>query len=149
MDIYKFMDNPEWTRVLLIRQALLQSGFWKTEPIQDIINQIDACIGVIKFDYDHINNCITVQVRKTMLKKNNMEHNVLYYYPLISYIMNSIMIKYKPSILSCLANYFSIQNINNTRELFDLYNWITSGSSCLSNLVNVQCVGDNIIQIVL
>ena len=149
MDINKMMSNPEWTRVLQIRQALLQNGFWNTETINTIITSIDACIGVIKFDYDHLRNCITIQIRKTLLKKNGMTHDVLSYYPLVSSIMTNIMVMYKKSILACLANYFGISNINNCKELFDLYNWMLSDSACISNLVNIQCVGDNVVQIIL
>lgn len=149
MDIYKMMDNAEWTRVLQVRQALLQYGFWTTETIQEIINHIDACIGVIKFDYDQSNNCITIQIRKTMLKKSNMKHDSLSYYPLLSNIMINIMLSHKVLVLDCLAKYFNIPSINNCKELYDLYNWVTSGSYCLSNMANVQCVGDNVIQIIL
>jgi len=131
--------------VLKVREAMLREGFWDQETVNRFAVLFQQFIDIIKYDYDPITNSILFKIKKTTVKKMpNYRAEAMFYYNAVGNAIMILLKEYKDKIIFCLGRYFDKET-----NIYELYSDIVSNSMYMYNLTNVQCIYDNIVQVVL
>lgn len=137
--------------VLHVREALIKNNFWDQETVARFIELFQGYIECIKYDYDPASFTISLRIKKTAVRKiPNYRAEVQFYYNIIGQIMMVILKDYKDKIIKCLMSYFNPNNDDITyQSVYNTYFTMTTNPTYLYNLANVQCIMDNVVQIIL
>lgn len=137
---YQMFDN-----VLKTREALLRGNFWDQNIVNRFIELFSQFIDILKADYDPITFSINIKIKKTTVKKMpNYRAESIFYYNAVGNAMMILLKEQKDRVIDCLAKQFNI-----SASVYDLYFCIINDVTYVYNLTNVQCISDNIVQIVL
>ena len=139
---------PILLSVLKVREALLKGNFWDQNTADRFMQLFQQFVEILKYDFDPIGYTINIKIKKTAAKKmNNYSPNALFYYNIIGNIMMLILKENKERVIYCLQNYRDEYYPNGS--VYDVYFALISNPTYLYNLANVQCIMDNVVQIIL
>lgn len=129
---YNYMNN-----VLALRESLINGGFWDQETINKFVELFSQAVKIDSYEVNY--SGFTIQMKLHMTKKKHNLYNALYFYPIIGSVMKS------------LINWNSLRfmQIVTSAKYYDIYSKIINDERLLCNLCNVQCIGSDVIQIVL
>jgi hypothetical protein len=138
------------TNVLRLREALLKGNFWDQPTIERFVSLFQQYVEILKYEYDPNTFTITIKIKKTAARKiSNFRPESYFYYSILGNVMLVILKENKERVIQCLCNYQNKYNIHDS-TVYDLYFAMTTNQpTYLYNMANLQCITDNIVQIVL
>lgn len=140
---YQLFDN-----VLKLREILIRENFWDQNTVNRFIEIFQQFIDILKADFDPIGYTINIKIKKTTVKKMpNYRAESIFYYNAIGNTMMILIKENKDRIIACLSNYYG--NTLDIASIYEIYFSFIANVSHLYNLTNVQCISDNIVQIIL
>lgn len=149
MTIYDYNGNI-LQDVLRVREALIKYGFWDQPTVDRFITLFQQFVECLKCDYDPNTFTISFKIKKTAVKKiPNYRPEVYFYYSILGSVMMLILKENKERVIRCLQNY--IQNCPSLggKSVYDIYFTMITNTTYLYNLANVQCIMDNLVQVIL
>ena len=149
MTIYDYNGNI-LQDVLRVREALIKYGFWDQTTVDRFITLFQQFVECLKCDYDPNTFTIRIKKKKTAVKKiPNYRPEVYFYYSILGSVMMLILKENKERVIRCLQNY--IQNCPSLegKSVYDIYFTMITNTTYLYNLANVQCIMDNLVQVIL
>lgn len=145
----------DFHEVLTVRSALCQTLFREPEVQSTFMSLIQQAIDPIKCEYNPEQLTYTIKVKKTSVKRMpNYRPEVSFYYNIVCSIMQQILTIYKDQVIQIFMRFPQILNIAQSNDsdymrAYSIYNKLISNQYQLCNLVNVQCISDGVIQIIM
>lgn len=151
--IYK-SDDYIFHKILLVRNILAKYFFKRPEVQESFIRLLESNLDVIKCEYIPEQQMYVVKIKKTSIRKMpNYRPEASFYYNILGDIVRNLLAMHKTLVLTCFST--EIDKIASLypnefiiRVPYLLYDDIMLNHIVLSNLMNIQCVSDNIIQII-
>lgn len=124
-----------------IRLMLHNTLYMNNEFFVELIKKLNRRIDTLQVSYDISTFSITIKIKKTTMKKvTNFEHNVLFYYGLITDAIREILSENQAFVINCLRTAYGDKAI-------DIFFIIMQNPGLISLIYNATCISDNIINI--
>lgn len=144
--------NEDLHTILTVRNILSRTLFRRSDVQNKFMQLLYTYIDILKCEYSPEQLTYTIKVKKTSVKRMpNYRPEVSFYYNIIGNIMRDLLTQFKDIVVDLFQIHIFGANKNAYIDAYNLYNMIVSDQSRfnLANLANVQCISDNIIQIIM
>lgn len=143
--------------MLVVRAMLSQTLFRDPEIQNKFMDLIQSNIETLRCEYNPEQITYTVRVKKTSVRKYpDYRPEACFYYNIIGELIRQLLTLYKDKTISCIMRYQSYLNDicpDNANipyiAAYSIYNEIMSNPTIICNLADIQCISDNIIQIIM
>ena len=128
------------TDIQNIRYLLFTNLYGNIVYINSLKEIISRYIDCLSIDFDSSSYKFTIKIKKTSMRKNSgFENDPNYYYRILPNIFYDFIQSNKEMICQIFDH-----NMDNGEEII---NSLCNQTYCLSNLCQVTCMGDNIVNI--
>lgn len=150
MDMLHNSQGEILNDVLKVREALVKNGFWDHAIIDRFVVLFQQFVECLKYEYDPNSFTINLKIKKTAVRKiPNYRPEAYFYYNIIGNIMAIILKENKEKVIYCLQSYMQSCPALAGKSVYDIYFAIITNPMYLYNMASVQCIMDNIVQVIL
>lgn len=136
--------------VLRVREALVKYGFWNQATVDRFVTLFQQYVECLKYEFDPRTNTISLKIKKTAVRKiPNYRPEVHFYYNIIGNVMMTMLKENKQQVICCLQNYIQSCPDMTGKSVYNIYFAMITDPTYLYNMANVQCIMDNIVQVIL